>query len=560
MRWLIRTINRKKKGAVSHSDETFGGNALTIGRAAGQGLFLSDVSVALEHARIVPVKGGRFRVESQIAVGVRVDGKLQQSAGAGYGSRIEIGPYVIRIVRPPSGYEAAVEVEKVEVASEASAGKFANRAFRLSDTWLGKRGVSWLLFIGVLTIGLLIPVMGNLFDAQRKLRDIPLVPDDSLWEAGTLQSAHHYFGEDCNSCHLKPFQRVNDEACVSCHSKTLAHADPEFFALPELEDTACGICHRDHNGLDGLVRQDQALCQDCHDDLDSTTAGKTALANAHDFGANHPQFKVELAAWAPDGSYQPRREPLDSPTLSEDSNLKFPHDVHLNPDGINSPTRGKTSLDCESCHRPEAGGAKMQEVNFESMCQDCHRLGFDAQAPDREVPHGEVAEVLYMLEEYYANRALVGGYDDVTAPAVVRQRRRPGERLSRAQTQEALAWARSKSRRVGQDLFEGRACGVCHYVDQTGEGEMLGWDIAPTRVAGVWFPKSYFTHASHTTMACADCHTDVRSSSSSDDVNMPAIEVCQACHGGENERGKVASTCVSCHKYHIFEDLNLAEQ
>ncbi len=556
MRWLIRTITRKRKGSIAHTDETYGKEVLSIGRGAGQGLFLSDLRVALEHARITPLKAGRFRVESLIASGVRVDGKLQQTAGAGIGSRIEIGTSLIRLIKPPKGYDAAVEVSELTGSGASRAGMFAGRPFSLAQTRLSKRRVSWLLFGLVLVVALLVPLGAHFVPGlAERLRATPL-PDDGQWQAGTLQAAHHFFGEDCSTCHTHAFARVKDEACTTCHAATAAHADPAKFDLAELTGTRCASCHKDHNGLRGLIRQDQALCADCHRDL-IARAPETVLDNVADFSANHPEFKVELAAWDGDGNYWPRREPLNSDVLSEDSNLKFPHDKHLDPAGVNAPA-GTRVLDCGSCHRVEPGGGKMLPVAFESMCQDCHTLGFDLQSPERQVPHGKVAEVLFMLEEYYANRALEGGYADVTAPSVVRQRRRPGTRLSRAETQEALAWARSKSRRVGEDLFEGRACSVCHRVERQGTVEAASWRVRPVRVAGVWFEKAAFSHGSHTTMPCESCH-GARESSASDDVLIPGIANCRACHGGETARRKVASTCITCHRYHVFDGALLAE-
>lgn len=558
MRWLIRTITRKSKGTVAHSDESYSGEKLSIGRAAGQGVFLSDLRVALEHARVSPLKGGRFRVESLIAAGVRVDGKLQQAAGAGIGSRIEIGSFVLRFINPPAGYDAAVEITEVDNAGESKASKFKDRPFTLSGTWLGKRSVAWTLLLVTLVIGLGLPMAGFFVPGLgEKLRASPL-PSDNLWEAGTLQSAHHFFGEDCSTCHVKPFKMVQDDACVSCHARTPGHAHPEFSDIPGLTDTRCATCHRDHNGLNGLVRDDQALCQDCHVDLDVRSGNRTVLANASDFTLDHPEFKVELAAWGPDDKYMPRREALDSPTLSEDSNLRFPHDVHLSADGINAPS-GKKVLDCGSCHEAEPGGGKMLPVQFETMCQECHTLGFDPQAEDRQVPHGKVAEVLYMLDEYYARRALEGGYEDVTAPAVVRQRRRVGstQRMSQSERAEALAWARGKARRVGENLFEGQACSVCHRVERLGEGDDLSWHVKPVRLAGVWFPKAVFTHDAHTTMACEGCHA-ARDSGFSDDVLLPGIDNCRTCHGGEDNDRKVASTCVSCHQFHAYDAVIMA--
>ena len=148
---------------------------------------------------------------------------------------------------------------------------------------------------------------------------------------------------------------------------------------------------------------------------------------------------------------------------------------------------------------PDAGGAKMRPVNFETMCHDCHTLGFDTLAPDREVPHGKVTEVIYMLNEYYAQVALEGGYLDAKSPVIVQERRRPGSPpLSQQQQQEALAWAREQTatrdrepvhRHGLHDLPQGHAAARCRDT----------WHIAPVRVSGVWFADAKFTHAKHTT-------------------------------------------------------------
>ncbi|MDX1569537.1 MAG: hypothetical protein R3200_03565 [Xanthomonadales bacterium] len=550
MRWLVRTITRKKKGAVAHSDDTFLGEVLTIGRGAGQGVFLTDLRVALEHARVVPTKGNRFRVESLIAAGVRVDGKLQSAAGAGVGSKIEVGGYQIQIMKPPQGFDAAVQVSELEGDDgERQAHVSREHQDSLKNTFLAKRGPSWLLFLAFLAIGLIVPAIGYLVPGlQQQLRSIPGAPSDSQWEAGSLQTAHHFFGENCELCHSQAFTRVQDKDCIACHVMTPVHAEPEFFDLPALTETSCSICHRDHNGPTGLINARQDLCTDCHGNLDERTNGTTVLANVTDFTDSHPQFKVELAGWDPAGNYLPRRESLENAPLVEDSNLKFPHDTHLNPEGINAPD-GTRVLGCADCHRPEPGGSKMMPVAFETMCQDCHKLGFDPNAPDRQVPHGDAPEVLFTLEEYYTNKALRGGVEDASAPPAVRARRRPGERVSRADRLEILAWANEQSRRIGQTLFEGQACGVCHTVQRVQAEQDISWRVEPVRVAGVWFGSALFTHDSHTTMDCESCH-EAQQSHVSDDVLIPGIENCRQCHGGEHDDDKVASPCIDCHKYH----------
>ena len=68
------------------------------------------------------------------------------------------------------------------------------------------------------------------------------------------------------------------------------------------------------------------------------------------------------------------------------SNLIFPHDVHVQQDGINGP-EGIEVLGCDSCHQVEPGGGNMLDVSMEKHCSSCHELTFDPGAPNRYVPH-----------------------------------------------------------------------------------------------------------------------------------------------------------------------------
>jgi hypothetical protein len=169
--------------------------------------------------------------------------------------------------------------------------------------------------------------------------------------------------------------------------------------------------------------------------------------------------------------------------------------------------------------------------------------------PEREVPHAKIQEIIYTLDEFYARRALEGEIKDPTAPTNLRTRRRPGQPVTPEIRQEALSWARDKSRTVGESLFTGRACSVCHSVTPGRQADEP-WKVAPVRVAGVWFPKSHFDHASHTTMECADCHK-AETSTVSGNLLLPNIESCRTCHAGEaGAPDRLRSGCTSCHGYH----------
>ncbi|MBD8524328.1 cytochrome c3 family protein [Pseudomarimonas arenosa] len=551
MRWLVRRIHRKGKGQLSYEDDIHFGEQLTIGRAANQSLFLTDMRVALEHARVTALGNGQYRVESVIEAGIRVNGGIVHQINCGPGTQIEIGSHRIELIAAPEDYDAGVEISTIEKSEQEATAARKRLPTSLSETKLGKRMPAWILFVATLTLFLVLPLLSHyIAPLDAVLKSAPL-PSRGAWEAGELASAHHFFGEDCQACHSEGFAWVKDKDCLTCHAQTPAHADPVAFNLPELGEARCAHCHRDHNGVAGLIRRDQSLCSDCHQGLQQSTAGKSQLADVSDFGSDHPPFQVSLPTWSKEGQLTMERVAM-SPDLQEKSGIKFPHDIHLDAKGIASPAGDKV-LVCASCHEPEPGGAAMKPVNFETMCQDCHKLSFDITEPEREVPHAKIDEIVYMLDEFYARRALEGEVTDQAAPESLRVRRRPGQSIEPQQRQLALAWARDKARSVGESLFTGRACTVCHSVSpgrQPGE-----WQVAPVRVAGVWFDKAHFTHRKHTTMECDSCHA-AKESDSSRDLLIPDIANCRQCHAGEaGGHNMLESSCVSCHGYHESQHL-----
>lgn len=563
MKWFIRRVIKKGKGSIQVEEEIHFGETLTIGRAANQAIFINDLRAALEHARVVAMGGGRYRIESLVASGVRINGQFEHTATAGSGTQIEIGNTRITLVDPPKDFEAAVEVGLVDKSEVAAREQSESLPQSLAEAGMSKRKWSWALLAITLTLGLLLPMLAHYVPTFRsQIKDVPAIGLNA-WESGPLASAHHTMANDCQSCHGTPFQVVQDDKCIVCHANTKAHADPVRYPLPDIAESRCAHCHRDHNGDTGLIRADQELCSDCHRNLSERVNGDTELVDVSDFGKNHPQFKVLLPAWDAQGQFTPERVSMDKKPLVEQSGLKFPHAKHLAKEGLKT-ADGVQHLECASCHRPESGGALIAPINFEEHCQSCHRLDFDLRMPDRQAPHGDVAEVQYMISEFYSKVALEGGFDDVQAPVSVRQRRRPGQPPASAQEQrEALEWARSKALQTTDTLFQSRTCTVCHTVSKDPAATQAGWVVAPVRVAGSWYEKASFTHAKHSTMACADCHAAELSQSSADllipDIGTVGTQstqapfACRDCHGGEHDPKQLGSTCIDCHGFHQAE-------
>src|SRR3546814_19748828 len=75
----------------------------------------------------------------------------------------------------------------------------------------------------------------------------------------------------------------------------------------------------------------QRFCSDCHATLEEQLPD-TELANAGDFGTAHPEFQPAfITRWDGDRPVLGRASLASNPR--EDSNLKFPHDLHLSKTG-----------------------------------------------------------------------------------------------------------------------------------------------------------------------------------------------------------------------------------
>jgi len=556
MQCNVSSLTRKTRGGVTHKDAVISGASIRIGRSTENELYLSDFRTSLHHATIHD-RQGRYYIEAEAGSDIRVNNDIAQSARLNNGDIIAVGPYDIEIISANEGEDLSITVELVRQLGDDLERLKQQSVTTLAATGFSRRRWSWVFFTLIAALFLALPIAAFFSDDVRNLfKDAPITADVA-WKSGEFESAHEFFAEDCKACHQKAFTTVRDTACVTCHTETHTHADPLFFELSGLNETRCATCHKEHNGRDGLVRRDEGLCGDCHKDLDQKTG--TDLKNAQDFGQNHPDFKATMFRYnAAAKTFGQNREPLKD-TLVETSNLKFPHDAHLTVEGVESPS-GKRVMACADCHQPDAGGIGMKPIVMTQHCAECHSLQFEEDVPSRIVPHGNLEQILYTLTEYYNTVALKGGYDDIDTPEVVRNRRRPGQRITPRERRDALLWAKQKALNVGEDLFEDRVCGTCHDVSKTQTDDTTTWKIAPVRIADTWLPKSRFVHKKHETMLCADCH-DAGKSENSGDVLIPAIDNCQQCHAGTDEaHNKVESTCVDCHGFHIAEDFLLGDR
>ena len=371
-----------------------------------------------------------------------------------------------------------------------------------------------------------------------------------------MTSGHTSLARDCGACHRTPFVRVRDHECLACHRKMPGHIRDGMLQTRLFGDARCAQCHKDHRGTAPPIRTDAGLCVPCHANL-RRAFPDTTLENAGDFAKSHPNFRLTL--WRGPGMDDVVRVKQSDPAgLVETSNLKFPHDKHLKP-GIKAP-QGRVTLECRSCHVPDASAMTFVPIDMNRHCGECHALNFEPAVKSRHVAHGSVEEAWLTIQEFYARIALGNvAVDTVDTGTIKRQLPMASAAIvTDDERRRALAYARSKAQQVGIDLFEKRVCIVCHDVRRSSSGTQWNesaapWNVPAVHIAATWMPKARFDHARHRTAKCIDCH-QVEHSHHASDVAIPAIGTCRECHAGNTPiAGKVVSTCVMCHGYHLVD-------
>jgi predicted CXXCH cytochrome family protein len=295
------------------------------------------------------------------------------------------------------------------------------------------------------------------------------------------------------------------------------------------------------------------ICVDCHRDLGSLGVALTGRFDptVEDFAATggeseHPEFTVPSGVEGVAETDRVRlsdRERAGDPTL-----LWLRHDIHLRPD-LKSRS-GERQLTCQDCHAYDSATGEIAPLQFESHCEECHPLEF-GQGPVR-APHATGQEVHAFLLSYYA--ALDN--PKVAAPLPERRRRAlPRQPVSGVVRPDISPQVLFRVTQAEAKLFgDNSACDKCHLVARTG----VVPDVEPLGRPRPWFLHGRFPHAPHRMRDCESCHQRARTSERTEDVLVPGIQLCRACHGADATEDSTAAAsspgattrCVSCHTYH----------
>jgi predicted CXXCH cytochrome family protein len=572
---LLRELREGADGIVEYHDTEISGNELTIGSSVDSRIQLLGRLVAPEHAVIRKI-GQRLELVCRGAQRVRLNGKKAGSAKLRFGDVIEIAGHRLTIAQPPPGFTVAIELQTND---RIDASEFEG-AFRtdLSQTWLGKRTLTWLGVIAVLLFGLILPL--TVMKAHRAEKAVSAwIPGDEFWNSGPLSQPHQQaIGDRCDTCHQKLFQRVQDAACQDCHRTTHDHIEPARLQLTELGPTQrCATCHREHNEpASFLVNSSDRLCVDCHAEPEHGF-GQLKRDPVHGFSmGRHPEFKPHLLRPVAIKSgvgfgYDWKIEIAALDKAVEQSNLKFSHQQHMDPNRVLR--RGDSKpLNCADCHRLETDGEHFEPITQEGRCAACHELTFDPGAPDRQLPHGKPREVVLTLQDYFTRK-----FSDPNAGRAMasRERRRLPGREDEEETCTGVPFdcAMRSARREIESQFTRRGCVGCHAViDTQAQNIFERFQVIPIRFARDYFPAGRFDHRSHQIQgkltgdeACLSCHA-AKESEDSTDLLVPGMNKCTECHADKSaisgigaSADRVTLQCVSCHSYHPHDLLTISE-
>lgn len=586
MKLLLVTL-RKRAGSddVSRRETILEGTEFKVGRAVSSEINLSDIDIDYHHAT-VRLDGGQVRISAESEGGISAQSGRVNEANLSASGAVAIGRYTFKAEPGRDGADAVLVLEEEPAEARSSSKRTGKRD--LEQVLPSRRLLGWVFSLAIVGIFVIWPMTDVLqrpgmpggpavntdeivlVDGMAR-KDLPKPSAMEIaWSSGPLSDVHKLIENDCAACHVSPFEMTADNACLSCHANTENHADVQAHPAVSLDNTRCGSCHKEHNGGATPIETAITECTNCHQDIKSVSA-KSELENITSFEKQHPIFQLSVITGVEQGEggapvatvtrtrFNPEQPPV------EKSGLKFPHAKHLVEGGMKSPN-GRVQLQCASCHQLEAGGALMRPIDMERDCGGCHRMEFDAAGVKRPLPHADEDEIARVIETYFLAAAMEGGVTSASAPPAVKRKRKKRitlEELEQEQqaTQAAVAqlsdrdrgltieWARKETLVQMDALFGVRLCGTCHeaqkFPDQTGEER---WKVLPAVLQRHWMPKARFDHTPHLSMDCTGCH-NAPESKKSEDVLMPAMDVCRDCHVDAEQTA--GADCVSCHEYHI---------
>lgn len=580
---LLKRFQLTADGLHPDGETLFEGNSLTLGASSDRNIIVEWPGVQLRHAEVALTDDNQLHVSSHAKNGFTFKRGLFARNKATHDATLKSGQS-FKIGNHEFGFSVEDDQPIISITVDETAAPPTTPRFntRLIHTGISKRRWSEVLLAIIVYIFVVSPIVNRTIQNDEDASDLGeylpsdvkdllpakiksirpadyghLFPSDSSWNTGEFHPAHQFFANDCSTCHNEAFTPVTKETCVSCHSAVSYHFPPNSLDIVEdSRESNCQSCHKEHNGEDKLVTDNQNLCIDCHQQITEYTNGSSTLRKVKDWQISHPEITLKMAHWDDDSqNWMYQQNDARNPP-AEQSGIKFPHDLHLHEAGFPDSDGENRVLACADCHTANAGGELMEPIQMETHCESCHELEIEANNVYRSVRHGDIDSVLIEIAGLKGLSALLPKPTSAAntkqadpAPATLKLPGKLDKSSKRAKQAQTLS-------RVASDLIEKRSCVTCHTINTNSEAiadNQLSeaWEIQPVRIIERWIDEAEFDHGRHLTMNCNACHTQIGVSSSAEDVNIPSRGLCQDCHGNPDESHLSPSQCVDCHSYHI---------
>jgi predicted CXXCH cytochrome family protein len=563
----FRQVSQRISGGEIVRERDLGPGPIRIGRGTDCEIEVPDLAVGLLHAVLRADERGQVWLEPGRGAQALLDGSPADTGPVALDRPriLALGRWRLRIETDPDAPGAVL-------LTLDAAGEARPEPERVTPPLTGRRMASWVLAV-VIVLGFLAwPILSHALrplpptaetaealDAEPHFQRTGLAADLS-WNSGPLSGVHHRLIADCKACHQQPFVSVTDATCRSCHVSAHEHGEPARIlasmaqppaaiaaarAFANLPPGRCTVCHTEHEGPVLLSNPATSDCAGCHAALDARLPD-TALLNASDWMADHPQFRPLVVAGF-DGS-EPRLTRLSLDRKPEDRNgLVFSHAQHLSRRNAVARMAVRLSgygkpLGCGDCHRAEESGIAFLPIEMERDCGACHGLGVaDATGRVIDLPHAEPEKVVALMlgtrPPAVPRPAVAGGARVIPGPGFAS----PGPAPS------AIARARAP-------FLRGGACHDCHEIRPESAPGRLDFGIAPVHLTGRFYLQSQFPHAAHDDVRCGVCH-EAAKSERAEDLLLPAIATCRECHGNaewaaRHPNDTASGDCATCHWFH----------
>lgn len=521
--------------------------SIILGRGGKSDIILPSNLLAIEHVKISLSTNSTLRESVLLevlegAAPITINSKRVTIAELNDADQIELANFKLRVERT-NKYLTLNEERVIEAQSESLEKKSKKLETRLSlanclpSAWR----ISLFISLCLLVMFFIIPTFST---------------HKSILSSGKLTNQHRMLEKQCSVCHTQAFNRVSDQACLACHNMS-EHSNT--FSRLHIAQKECAFCHREHNGQHNMTVTSSNLCADCHGNI-KKLAPDSILPNVTAFN-QHPQFRVRVLSFDAITD-KPRIEKVSldhKEQISDNSRIKLNHKIHLQ-EGIRGPD-GPVTLECKDCHEASSDQTKILAISHDKHCASCHTREFDPRLPGNQVPHAEPDVVYNFIYAEYAKLFLADPAQQASSNQI--ERFRPGRDLTLVPERSALkSDIEKESRLAEEELFTRTACQLCHEVkpkpvsqEALAVGTESRYKILKPYIYKRWFPAANFDHGSHTEIVCASCHVGIRISTRTEDVLIPIIEQCQACHRSGDEPGFASSECIMCHSYHDPNEL-----